>query len=163
LRVPLRIVARRESGKDVTREITVTANLMDQAFSLAIGWRISGHRCGSLAWCGLRQPCPAVSLPLLFGTKIAFNGVRPHRHRASVHLLLRTSALEPPGRLTLSKLVPSLGLPKPFPPVHRVGFGPFAVHQFHSPAICHVAHGLTPRFARRVILHRRRGEKRQGD
>jgi hypothetical protein len=68
----------------------------------ASGQRINGLRCG-----------PLPLLFGLFGARIAFDGVRSHLHRASVHLLLCIRPLEAPSCLTLSKVVPSLSLSQP--------------------------------------------------
>jgi hypothetical protein len=50
-----------------------------------------------------------LKLPLrLFGAWFPADRVRPHGHRACVHLLLNTSLLEPPSCLLFSETVPSV-------------------------------------------------------
>ena len=74
--------------------------------------------------------------------QIAIDGVRPHLHRTSVHLLL-TGFLKVECNLLMREFAPSLRLPDPLPVIFR--FGPGALHapQFHFAAIFNFAHGST--------------------
>jgi hypothetical protein len=57
-----------------------------------------------------------------------------------VHLLLRISPLESPSYFSCCQIVPSLGLPEPFPAFCRIGFGTLTANHFHCAAVLNVDH-----------------------
>jgi hypothetical protein len=81
---------------------------------------------------------------LLLSPSVAFDGVRSYLHWTSVHLLLTISSLETPSHFMARKFAPSFSLAKPLGAVLGVSLGALEIHQFHSAAICEVAHWVLP-------------------
>jgi hypothetical protein len=79
-----------------------------------------------------------------------------------VHLLLRTSPLEPPSGFLFSEFAPSLGLPKPPPTIRGISPRTLAVHQFHRAAICKIAHGILPHSSGGMFARKNSEEKGSG-
>jgi hypothetical protein len=84
-----------------------------------------------------------MKLPLLLVAQAAPDRIRPHRHRACVHLLLAVSALELPGGFALFKFSPSLCLSEPLPAVGRVRCCAFSAQKLHGAAVCNVVHDVS--------------------